>query len=57
MRPFAGQQIILSISSQAAANENFSLEAIHVQIPENNHAVIGMSAGILLIVLLGRYRN
>lgn len=53
----AGQQIILSISSQAAANENFSLEAIHVQIPENNHAVIGMSAGILLIVLLGRYRN
>lgn len=53
----AGQKIILSISSEAATNENFSLEAIHVQIPENNHAVVGMTAGIFLIVLLRGLRR
>lgn len=53
----AGQTIILSISSDALANENFSLEAIHIQIPENNQAVFGMGAGIFLIVFLRSLRH
>lgn len=53
----AGQKISLSISSQAEANENFSLEAIHIQIPENNRAIFGIGAAIFLIVFFRRLRK
>lgn len=53
----AGQKISLSISPQADLNENFSLEAIHVQIPENNRAIFGIGAAIFLIVFFSRLRK
>lgn len=46
----AGQQISLFISSEASENENFALESITIQIPENNEAILGMFTFILLFV-------
>lgn len=51
----AGQQISLYISADATANENFSLESIRIQIPENNSAIMGMFAFILLFASLSKF--
>lgn len=46
----AGQLISLYISPEAKANENFALESISIQIPENNAAILGIYCFILLFV-------
>lgn len=51
----AGQLISLYISSEADLNENFALESIIVQIPENNAAILGMNFLILLFVSFRKF--
>lgn len=51
----AGQKISLFISPDASPNENFALESISIQIPENNAAIFGMYAFVLLSVLLKKF--
>lgn len=50
-----GQQISLYLSPDAPATENFALESITVQIPENNAAILGMFTFILLFVSLKKF--
>lgn len=52
----AGQKISLYISPEASQNENFSLESISVQIPENDTAILSMFVFFLLFVLLDKIR-
>ena len=51
----AGQKISLFISPDANPNENFALESISIQIPENNAAILGMYGFILLLVSLKKF--
>ena len=57
----AGQKISLYISPEASQNENFSLESISVQIPENDTAILSMFIFFLLfcysIKCVSRIRN
>ena len=50
----AGQKISLYTSPEASQNENFSLESISVQIPENDTAILGLFVFFLLFVLFDK---